>query len=157
MGKCPNCEAWNSFVEEVTAPKARGRHSSTTKSSSTAIPITEVAVAAEPRTSTRIPEFDRVLGGGIVQGSVVLVGGDPGIGKSTLMMQMASSLSSQVVLYITGEESVHQIKLRAERLEIKPSEKLLLLAETNLEVISALLEKTNPDIVIVDSIQTMFR
>jgi DNA repair protein RadA/Sms len=127
------------------------------KSSSTAIPITEVTIADEPRTSTRIPEFDRVLGGGIVPGSVVLVGGDPGIGKSTLMMQMAASLRSYVVLYITGEESVHQIKLRAERLEIKPSEKLLLLAETNLDVINTLLEKTNPDLVIVDSIQTMFR
>jgi DNA repair protein RadA/Sms len=157
IGKCPNCDAWNSFIEEVEAPKTRGRHASNVKSSSTAIPITEVAIADEPRTSTRIPEFDRVLGGGIVPGSVVLVGGDPGIGKSTLMMQMASSLRNQVVLYVTGEESVHQIKLRAERLEIKPSEKLLLLAETNLEVINTLLEKTNPDLVIVDSIQTMFR
>jgi DNA repair protein RadA/Sms len=157
MGRCPNCDAWNSFVEEVTAPKIRGRHANTSQSASTAIPITEVEVAVEPRMSTRIPEFDRVLGGGIVSGSVVLVGGDPGIGKSTLMMQMASSLSSQVVLYVTGEESVHQMKLRAERLAIKPSEKLLLLAETNLEVITTLLEKTNPDLVIVDSIQTMFR
>jgi DNA repair protein RadA/Sms len=157
IGKCPNCDAWNSFVEEVEAPKTRGRHASNLKASSTAIPITEVTTAAEPRTSTRIPEFDRVLGGGIVPGSVVLVGGDPGIGKSTLMMQMAASLHSHVVLYITGEESVHQIKLRAERLEIKPSEKMLLLAETNLEVINTLLEKTNPDLVIVDSIQTMFR
>ncbi|HCV42713.1 MAG TPA: DNA repair protein RadA [Bacteroidetes bacterium] len=157
MGKCPNCDAWNSFVEEVTVPKTRGRHSGSVQSSNTAIPITKVPVASEPRTSTCIPEFDRVLGGGIVPGSVVLVGGDPGIGKSTLMMQVASSLRSLVVLYITGEESVHQIKLRAERLEIKPSEKLLLLAETNLDVITALLEKTNPDLVVVDSIQTMFR
>jgi DNA repair protein RadA/Sms len=157
LGKCPNCDAWNSFVEEVEAPKTRGRHASSLKSSSTAVPITEVTTADEPRTSTHIPEFDRVLGGGIVPGSVVLVGGDPGIGKSTLMMQMAASLRSHVVLYITGEESIHQIKLRAERLEIKPSEKLLLLAETNLEVISTLLEKTDPDLVIVDSIQTMFR
>jgi DNA repair protein RadA/Sms len=157
MGKCPNCDAWNSFVEEVTVPKMRGRHAGSVQTSTTAIPITEVPVASEPRTSTGIPEFDRVLGGGIVSGSVVLVGGDPGIGKSTLMMQVASSLRSQVVLYITGEESVHQIKLRAERLEIKPSEKLLLLAETNLDVITALLEKTNPDLVVVDSIQTMYR
>jgi DNA repair protein RadA/Sms len=116
-----------------------------------------VTIAPEPRTSTRIPEFDRVLGGGIVDGSVVLVGGDPGIGKSTLMMQMAAALGPQVILYITGEESVHQIKMRAERLEIQPSKNLLLLAETNLDVISALIEKTSPDLVIVDSIQTMFR
>ena len=155
MGKCPNCEAWNSFVEEVEAPKTRGRHA--TKSSSAAIPITEVTVAEEPRTSTHIPEFDRVLGGGIVPGSVVLVGGDPGIGKSTLMLQMASSLTSLTVLYITGEESVHQIRMRSERLGIRPSEQLLLLAETDLDVIGTLLEKSSPDLVVVDSIQTMYR
>ncbi len=157
MGKCPNCEAWNTFVEEVEAPKTRGRHAASAKSSSAAIPMTEVSVAEEPRTSTHIPEFDRVLGGGIVPGSVVLVGGDPGIGKSTLMLQMASSLAAQVVLYITGEESVHQIRMRSERLGIEPSDRLLLLAETNLDVIGTLLEKSNPDLVIVDSIQTMFR
>ena len=157
MGKCPNCEAWNSFVEEVEAPKARGRHAGSVKSSSAAIPITDVTVAEEPRTSTRIPEFDRVLGGGIVPGSVVLVGGDPGIGKSTLMLQMASSLTSLTVLYITGEESVHQIRMRSERLGIRPSEQLLLLAETDLDVIGTLLEKSRPDLVVVDSIQTMYR
>ncbi len=157
MGRCPNCEAWNSFVEEVVAPRTKGRHSGNQRVSSTAIPITDVSVVAEPRTSTGIPEFDRVLGGGVVAGSVVLVGGDPGIGKSTLMMQIASSLRSQVVLYITGEESVHQIKLRAERLDMRLSENLLLLAETNLDVVGAILEKTSPDLVIVDSIQTMFR
>jgi DNA repair protein RadA/Sms len=157
MGKCPNCEAWNSFVEEVEAPKARGRHATAIKTTSTPIPLTEVATADVPRMSTHIPEFDRVLGGGIVAGSVVLIGGDPGIGKSTLMMQMAASIQSKVVLYITGEESVHQIKLRAGRLNIPPSDRLLLLAETNLDVITTLLEKTAPDLVIVDSIQTMFR
>jgi len=157
IGKCPNCDAWNSFVEEVVAPKTRGRHAIGPKPASAIVPITEVALSPEPRTSTNIPEFDRVLGGGIVAGSVVLVGGDPGIGKSTLMMQMAASLSPQVILYITGEESVHQIKMRADRLEIQPSKNLLLLAETNLDVISALVEKTSPEIVIVDSIQTMFR
>jgi DNA repair protein RadA/Sms len=157
MGKCPNCEAWNSFVEEVEAPKVRGRHATAVKTASTAIPLTEVATVDVPRMATGIPEFDRVLGGGIVPGSVVLIGGDPGIGKSTLMMQMAASLNSKLVLYITGEESVHQIKMRAGRLNISPSDQLLLLAETNLEVIAALLEKTSPDIVIVDSIQTMFR
>lgn len=157
MGRCPNCEAWNSFVEEVVVPKTKGRHSGNQRTSSTAIPITDVTVEPEPRTSTCIPEFDRVLGGGVVAGSVVLVGGDPGIGKSTLMMQVASSLSSRVVLYITGEESVQQIKLRAGRLDLRLSENLLLLAETNLDVIGALLDKTSPDLVIVDSIQTMFR
>ena len=157
IGKCPNCEAWNSFVEEVEAPKTRGRHAGSAKSSSAAIPITAVTVSEEPRTSTRIPEFDRVLGGGIVPGSVVLVGGDPGIGKSTLMLQMVASLTSHTVLYITGEESVHQIRMRSERLGIRPSEQLLLLAETDLDVIGTLLEKCSPDLVVVDSIQTMYR
>jgi DNA repair protein RadA/Sms len=157
MGKCPNCDAWNTFAEEVSAPRTRGRHSNGLKTGSSVVPITDVATAPESRASTSIPEFDRVLGGGIVPGSVVLVGGDPGIGKSTLMMQMASSLTSLIVLYITGEESVHQMRLRADRLEIHPSENLLLLAETNLDVIGTLLEKTKPDLVIVDSIQTMFR
>ena len=156
IGKCPNCGEWNSFVEEVSAPKSRARGTSPGRKSAV-IPITEVAASPEPRMPTHIPELDRVLGGGIVPGSVVLVGGDPGIGKSTLMMQMASMLQEQVILYITGEESTSQIRLRAERLETKPSPNLLLLAETDLEVIEALIQKTEPDILVVDSIQTMFR
>ncbi len=157
IGKCPNCNEWNSFVEEIAASPAKRKRSDLVKDNSAAVSIAEVDVAPESRISTRIPEFDRVLGGGIVDGSVVLVGGDPGIGKSTLMMQMAASLNDRTILYITGEESVKQIKLRSERLEIRPSQNLLLLAETNLHIIDALLEKTSPDLVIVDSIQTMFR
>jgi DNA repair protein RadA/Sms len=156
IGKCPNCGAWNTFVEEVSAPKSRAR-GTTPRQKSAAIPITDVATLPEPRIPTHIPELDRVLGGGIVPGSVILVGGDPGIGKSTLMMQMASMLQQQVILYVTGEESTGQIKMRAERLETKPSRNLLLLAETDLEVIEALIQKTEPDVLIVDSIQTMFR
>ena len=156
-GKCPNCGSWNSFIEELIAQKAHGRAvGKFDRKGSMPVPITEVEVSPEPRISTRIPELDRVLGGGIIAGSVVLVGGDPGIGKSTLMMQMASALPDRVVLYITGEESVHQIRLRAERLEIKPSKNLLLLAETNIDVLDELLRKVDPDLVIVDSIQTMF-
>ncbi len=156
-GKCPNCGAWNSFVEEL-APKA-GRTARTRLKHGTAepVPLSDVEAAPEPRMAVGIPEFDRVLGGGIVPGSVVLVGGDPGIGKSTLMMQMASSLAGCATLYITGEESVSQIKLRAQRLAVKPPESLLLLAETNLEVIQAVLERSLPDLLIVDSIQTMYR
>lgn len=157
MGRCPNCEAWNSFVEEVIAPKTKGRHAIGPKPASSIIPLSEVALEAETRTSTRIPEFDRVLGGGIVAGSVVLVGGDPGMGKSTLMMQMGAMLGSQAVLYITGEESIHQIKMRAERLGVNSSAKMFLLAETSLDIIAALMEKAAPDMIIVDSIQTMFR
>ena len=157
IGKCPNCGEWNSFVEEIASPAPRSRQSKLISSASAPVSIADVNVAPEPRITTRIPEFDRVLGGGIVPGSVVLVVGDPGIGKSTLMMQMASALKTQLVLYITGEESVNQIKLRAERLDSKPSNNLLLLAETNLQVIEALIGKADPDLVIVDSIQTMFR
>lgn len=158
IGKCPNCAGWNTFVEELSD---RGKHKTQTstliKSTAGAIPLIEVSSVQEPRMSTQIPELDRVLGGGIVPGSVVLIGGDPGIGKSTLMMQMAAALTSQVVLYITGEESANQVKLRADRLESKPSRNLLLLAETNLHIIEAVLDKASPDVLIVDSIQTMFR
>jgi DNA repair protein RadA/Sms len=157
VGRCPNCGAWNSLVEEIAAQKPRAKHSAVLKGATGPVSIDEVSVLSEPRISTLLPELDRVLGGGIVRGSVVLIGGDPGIGKSTLMMQMASSLPSQVILYITGEESVNQIKLRAGRLARKPSKNLLLLAETNLEIIEVLIEKSAPDVVIVDSIQTMFR
>jgi DNA repair protein RadA/Sms len=156
IGKCPNCATWNSFVEELSVPSARGRaRVKSGRSRIEPVSITDVQVSPEPRISTRIPELDRVLGGGIIAGSVVLVGGDPGIGKSTLMMQMASALPDCVVLYITGEESVHQIRLRAERLDVKPSKNLLLLAETDLDVLDGLLQKAEPEIVIVDSIQTM--
>ena len=158
IGKCPNCGDWNTFVEELADRSQRkAKQSSIVKNISAPTPLVDVKVVDEPRTSTRIPEFDRVLGGGIVAGSVVLVGGDPGIGKSTLMMQMGASLSSHIVLYISGEESLNQIKLRAERLAMKPTKNLLLLAETSLHVINALLEQTKPDLIIVDSIQTMYR
>ena len=157
IGKCPNCDEWNSFVEEFAPRIPRSRHSDVIKNVSEPVSIADASSVPESRTSTRIPEFDRVLGGGIVAGSVVLVGGDPGIGKSTLMMQVGAHLADNVVLYITGEESVKQIKLRAERLDVKPSANFLILAETNLDIISQLLEKTKPDILIVDSIQTMFR
>lgn len=157
VGKCPNCGEWNSFIEEIAAAKPRTRKSLVVKGTAGPVALSEVEVVQEARTSTGIPELDRVLGGGIVPGAVVLVGGDPGIGKSTLMMQLASALPPEVILYITGEESVNQIKLRAARLHVRPSSNLLVLAETNLEVIEALIEKTEPGVVIVDSIQTMYR
>lgn len=156
VGKCPNCDAWNTLVEEI-ARESKGRPAASGKSKAAPVPITDVDVSPEMRTSTRIPEFDRVLGGGIVAGSVVLVGGDPGIGKSTLMMQMAASLPETVCLYVTGEESLTQIRLRSDRLEVKPTKHLLLLAETDLHVINAIVEQDPPDLIIVDSIQTMYR
>src|SRR5207244_1902205 len=129
IGKCPQCNSWNSFVEEAAQKESRIK---TSKSpTAKAITLSSITVESDHRTPTGIAEFDRVLGGGMMSGSVVLVGGDPGIGKSTLMLQTATKLSAtQSVLYVTGEESTKQIKLRAERLNGKDSE-LSVLAETN--------------------------
>lgn len=155
VGRCPNCEGWNTFVEElsqkVPAKKAIVHRNVR------AVPFNQIESIEDQRISTRISEFDRVLGGGIVIGSVVLLGGDPGIGKSTMMLQLAAQIKEKVVLYVTGEESEKQIKLRAERLNLKIPDSLLILAETNLNVISDIIERAAPDILIVDSIQTIFR
>jgi DNA repair protein RadA/Sms len=156
VGRCPNCSAWNSFVEEKRAAGAAQKRAKRKISGPEPVAITDIPVAPEPRIRTHIPELDRVLGGGIVPGSVVLVGGDPGIGKSTLMMQLAATLRDLTTLYITGEESASQIRLRADRLEPKPTDRILLLADTNLESIAAVLEASSADIVIVDSVQTMY-
>lgn len=121
------------------------------------VPISEIDSVDNERVKTGLEEFDRVVGGGIVPGSVCLLGGDPGVGKSTLMMQVAASLGKHVVLYITGEESAKQIKLRSERLHFPISKSLLLLAETNMEIINDVVGRGDPDFVIVDSIQTMYR
>ncbi len=153
QGKCPNCGQWNTFVEELS----RTRIAKVTKGSSP-VPLADVELSDDERISTRIAEFDRVLGGGgIVRGSVILLGGDPGVGKSTLMLQLAAQLTDQVVLYVSGEESARQIRLRVERLGIKPSQSLLVLAETNVDVIAELVGRAAPGVMIVDSIQTMVR
>jgi DNA repair protein RadA/Sms len=156
-GRCANCGEWNSLVEEIVAraPKRGGRGHRAV--SGAVVPITDVEAVVERRIPTSLPELDRVLGGGIVPGSVVLVGGDPGIGKSTLMLQMAAALKDRVTLYVTGEESPAQVRLRAERLESPPGDHILLLTETNVESIEALLDKHPPGLMIVDSIQTMVR
>jgi DNA repair protein RadA/Sms len=155
IGKCPNCGDWNTFVEHIAAAAQTRKKQSIIPSAVPAVPLATVHGDQEQRIPTGIPEFNRVLGGGIVRGSVVLLGGDPGIGKSTLMLQIAASLPSHTVLYITGEESTQQLKMRAERLSSNPSERLLVFAETNLELIEAVLESGEPDLIIVDSIQTM--
>lgn len=162
MGKCPGCGQWNKMVEEIER-QTRGRRGAfmhTTPSSSLAtkpMPITTIEMVNEARVETDFNEFNRVLGGGIVKGSLILIGGDPGIGKSTLLLQVSSQLASRShsVLYISGEESLRQTKLRAERLGVS-SENLLVYAETNLEEISRTIDHTNPAFVIVDSIQTVF-
>ena len=150
-GKCPNCNEWNTFVEEAPTPAKIARKSGGVASKIEPVALNDVSGFEDVRFKTGIVEFDRVLGGGLVCGSVVLLGGDPGIGKSTMMMQVALKLRDKVILYVTGEESLKQIKLRAERLGTE-SNSVLLLPETNLEMIADVIERGNPDIVIVDSI-----
>ena len=159
MGQCPGCREWNTFVEEIVDKKIAGTIGKMKKENSEAVPVplSKVEFTETDRTTTRIAELDRVLGGGIVSGSLVLVGGDPGIGKSTLLLQVCQNLSDQnlSVLYVSGEESLQQIKIRAERIG-EFNDCLELLCETNLDVIKAVIEKKKPQIVIIDSIQTMF-
>lgn len=155
LGQCPMCKEWNTFVEEsVSISKA-----STVKQAREAevVSLCQIETNQEDRICTNIRELDRVLGGGIVPGSLILVGGDPGIGKSTLLLQVCQRLSDnkKEILYISGEESLKQIKLRANRMgEFK--EDMYLLCETNLEVIKSVIEKRRPEIVVIDSIQTMY-
>src|SRR5699024_883374 len=157
MGKCTNCDTWNSLVEEVKQPKKQ-RHASLTNESMRPIKINEVKTESGVRLTTSIAEFDRVLGGGVVPGSLVLIGGDPGIGKSTLLLQISSRIASKKlsVLYVSGEESTEQTKLRADRLDIK-EEALYILAETNLHDITHYIKELKPTFVVIDSIQTMFK
>ena len=150
LGRCPNCESWNTFVESAPVQQIKKG-----MSSQRALPLREVQADAARRIPSGIGELDRVLGGGIVGGSAVLLGGDPGIGKSTLLMQMAGSLTNQgSVLYVTGEESAAQLKLRAQRLGAGGD--MLLLAETDITVIEAEIERIKPAFLIIDSIQTMY-
>jgi len=160
MGKCPGCGSWNKMVEEIeTAPIRKGAfaHTEGTTVATKPTPITAVEVMDEARIYTDSKELNRVLGGGIVRGSLVLIGGDPGIGKSTLLLQISSQLASKKysVLYVSGEESLRQTRLRADRLGVV-SEHLLVYAETNLEEISRTIETIKPDFVIIDSIQTVY-
>lgn len=157
VGKCASCNEWNTFVEEVSTPLKLSKKPAGAASTIEPVPLEDLETEDVPRVKTNIDEFDRVLGGGLVPGSLILLGGDPGIGKSTLMMQMALKLQGQVILYITGEESVRQIKLRAERLHGERTKSILLLAETNLDLILDIIERGTPDLIIVDSIQTMYR
>ncbi|MFZ3580286.1 DNA repair protein RadA [Virgibacillus sp. DJP39] len=159
MGKCPGCNNWNTLVEEIE-PVNNSRHTSGGAQIIQRKPekITAIESDKEPRITTQMKEFDRVLGGGVVPGSLVLIGGDPGIGKSTLLLQISSQLADKQlpVLYISGEESAKQTKLRADRLEIK-SDLLYVLAETNLYDISNQIAQLKPSFVVIDSIQTVFR
>ena len=157
LGKCPACDAWNSLVEErAPAGDSRSTHHSL-NARSQALPLDQISTDQMPRLQTVSPEFNRVLGGGIVLGSVVLIGGDPGIGKSTLLLQEAAGLARGEfrVLYVTGEESAQQTKMRAERLGLV-SDALYVLAETEIESVRGAIAQINPRLVVVDSIQTMY-
>ena len=158
LGKCPECGEWNSLVEEKTQPsrKTAGRNGFQLRDV-TAVAFTEIESQDDVRVPSGVTEFDRVLGGGIVPGTLVLIGGDPGIGKSTLLLQVADKLSGAgtIVLYVSGEESERQIKLRGERLAVG-AKNVYLLPETNLEKIIDEVERLKPGAIIVDSIQTLF-
>lgn len=155
LGQCPMCKEWSTFVEERVTVNS----SSAVKNTKCleVLPLSKVKSEAEERIVTGIGELDRVLGGGIVPGSMILVGGDPGIGKSTLLLQVCRELSDKKrkVLYISGEESLRQIKLRAQRMG-EFTEDLILLCETNLDLIKTVIEREKPETVIIDSIQTMY-
>ncbi|HFR3713913.1 TPA: DNA repair protein RadA [Streptococcus suis] len=155
LGRCPNCGSWSSFVEEVEVAEVKNERVSLTGEKTRPMKLNEVSSVQVARTKTNMEEFNRVLGGGVVPGSLVLIGGDPGIGKSTLLLQVSTQLSTiGTVLYVSGEESAQQIKLRAERLGDIDSE-FYLYAETNMQSIRTEIEKIKPDFLIIDSIQTI--
>jgi DNA repair protein RadA/Sms len=152
IGKCPQCESWDTFVEELV--ETNRQRQSTFKSGYAVSKLADISSKEEDRIKTNISEFDRVLGGGLMPGSVILIGGDPGIGKSTLVMQAAEKMAGKI-LYVTGEESGKQIKLRANRLKVH-SDNFFILAETDLEVILSAIKELTPQVIIIDSIQTIY-
>lgn len=154
-GQCTSCQAWNTIVEELTTTSSHPRYQGYSIGDSEVTDMTDVTLDEETRLSSGLPELDRVLGGGLIMGSAILIGGDPGIGKSTLLIQTIAHLSQHLpVLYVTGEESLQQVTLRARRLGL-PEEKIKLLADTHIERILALAQKEKPRVLVVDSIQTM--
>ena len=159
LGQCPACHEWNTFAEEPKVSTSRGKMASSGRRSEAKEPVSlkHIDSDSQDRISTGMAELDQVLGGGIVPGSLVLVGGDPGIGKSTLLLQVCRNLAENgsSVLYISGEESLRQIKLRANRIGTF-NENLQLLCETNLDTVREVMERKKPDVAIIDSIQTMF-
>lgn len=158
VGQCPQCSAWNSLHEEVEVSQSTKRFEAQSSVGSRPVRLKEVTHQETPRLLTRIGEFDRLIGGGIIPGSLTLVGGDPGIGKSTLLLQMSNAIAKQglTVLYVCGEESVEQTSLRARRLGVD-SDNLLLLSETNFSFIKSQIDHLNPHLLIVDSIQIVYK
>src|SRR3970282_601483 len=172
VGKCPNCGEWNTFVEEASVPMKASRKPAGARSAIEPVPLAEIDHDETPRLQTGMEEFDRVLGGGIVPGSLILLGGDPGIGKSTLLLQTAIELApSGPVLYVSGEESPSQIKMRAVRLgtaagvaekekagnsNLALPDNLFIVTETNIESIFQHVEAVKPRVLVIDSIQTAY-
>ena len=156
LGRCPECEEWNTFAEELNAPSTRRSRGTTAVPVTPPQILTQITASEAERLSTYISEFDRVLGGGVVPGSLVLIGGEPGIGKSTLLLQVAAMMSRQrqTVLYVSGEESAAQIKLRADRLGVS-SDFLYVFCETGLDLIEQTMQDLKPMLVVIDSIQTV--
>ncbi|UCE52826.1 MAG: DNA repair protein RadA [Desulfobacterales bacterium] len=158
MGKCPDCSTWDSIVEERAASGSlQGSIRNLSASRVTPVPIDSIELEQEYRLQTEIKEFDRVLGGGLVHGTLVLIGGDPGIGKSTLMLQALYGLANQghKVLYVSGEESIRQIRIRSKRLSTVSSD-MLIVSEVEVDAILAMIASTKPQVLVIDSIQTMF-
>ncbi len=157
MGQCPACKEWNTLVEEVVSSKKGARSVNRQEIKAKVTKLKDIETTKEERIRTKIGELDRVLGGGIVPGSMILVGGDPGIGKSTLLLQVCKHLADdeRKILYVSGEESLQQIKIRAERIG-KFTDSLFLLCETNLDIIGEIVKREMPEIVVIDSIQTMY-
>ncbi|NTV11084.1 MAG: DNA repair protein RadA, partial [Zoogloea sp.] len=159
QGQCPHCHEWNTLVESIAEPatQSTNRFASVAGASGRLQALADIRPREEPRIPTGIEEFDRVLGGGLVPGGVVLIGGDPGIGKSTLLLQALSRLAEagQAVLYVSGEESAEQVALRARRLALQVAG-LRLLPEISLEKITATLAETRPAVAVIDSIQTVY-
>ena len=157
LGKCPECSSWGSFVEEVQSERPANISPQGIVNDSKPSLINDIEVGKEIRVSTGISEFDRILGGGLVQGSIVLIAGDPGIGKSTILLQTSGGLASsgKKVLYVSAEESAGQLKLRADRLGVK-SDSIYIYPQTNLESIKSQIEELSPDMVVIDSIQAIY-
>ena len=164
VGKCPACGEWNSFVEQVVRKENAPLHPASVLAATALkgssgkpkpLPLGDIEAGEEPRIDLKDAELNRVLGGGLVPGSLVLLGGEPGIGKSTLVLQTVMRIADRRILYVSGEESARQIKLRADRLTSHPSEQCLILCETSLEQIFTHIKNVRPELVVIDSIQTL--
>ena len=155
-GRCPECGSWNSFVEEKVSRKAKGASADATVMDDSVRMLSDIPIESTMRISSGMDELDRVLGGGVMRPSSVLVGGEPGIGKSTIMIQMLSNLSSSAsVLYVSGEESPSQVRMRSDRLALR-TDSISVFCDTRLEALSEAIEKVRPGYIVIDSLQTLY-